>query len=129
MNQLPATLKSIEQIESLHKLTFEVGSATVTLLSLEIDNSLRIGSDVQLSIKSTDIALAKNFSGQLSYANQLRGVITELRNGELLSSIDVQIEGFSLQSIITLTSSLEMALQKGDEVTVLFKGSEVSVCE
>jgi len=68
MNQLPATLKSIEQIESLHKLTFEVGSATVTLLSLEIDNSLRIGSDVQLSIKSTDIALAK----KLLWSTQLR---------------------------------------------------------
>jgi molybdopterin-binding protein len=54
-------------------------------------------------------------------------VISE-NNGILIGSIGVTVEGFRLESLVTLESSLEMNLCVGDEVTVLIKGSEVFVC-
>lgn len=128
MNQLETTVSKIENVESLHLLTFALGTQIIQMLSLELNPNMAVGKPVKLSIKSTDIALAKNFVGQLSYANQLKAQVTSVNNGKLLSSIGLEVEGFALESVITLNASLAMALQQGDEVTVLVKGSEVSVC-
>ncbi|MBU1667392.1 TOBE domain-containing protein [bacterium] len=128
MNQLTVILIQIEHVESLHHLTFSLGKQTIQVLSLELASNLKVGSRVKLSVKSTDIALAKNFTGQLSYANQLKAKITHVNNGKLLSSIGLDVKGLALESVITLNASLAMALQEGDDVVVLVKGSEVSVC-
>lgn len=127
MNQLTATLTKIENVESLHHLTFALGTQTIGMLSLELDPNIKVGKQVQLCVKSTDIAIAKNFTGQLSYANQLKAKVTSVNNGKLLNSIGLDVEGFALESVITLNASLEMELQEGDDVLVLVKGSEVSV--
>jgi len=128
MNQLEATVSKIENVESLHLLTFALGTQIIQMLSLELNPNIAVGKPVKLSIKSTDIAIAKNFAGQLSYVNQLKAKVTSVNKGKLLSSIGLEVEGFALESVITLNASLAMALQQGDEVTVLVKGSEVSVC-
>ena len=128
MNQLTATLTKIENVETLHHLTFLLGTQSIQMLSLELNPNIAVGKPVKLSVKSTDIALAKNFSGQLSYANQLKAKVTSVNNGKLLSSIGLDVEGFTLESVITLSASLDMELQEGDEVLVLVKGSEVSIC-
>ena len=127
MNQLTATVSKIENIETLHHLTFTLGTQKIKMLSLELDPNIQVDKEVKISVKSTDIAIAKNFVGQLSYANQLKAKITHVNNGKLLSSIGLDVEGFALESVITLSSSLEMKLQEGDDVVVLVKGSEVSI--
>ena len=38
------------------------------------------------------------------------------------------VEGFELESLITLETSLAMELNVDDDILVLIKGSEVSVC-
>ncbi|MCH9739595.1 MAG: TOBE domain-containing protein [Epsilonproteobacteria bacterium] len=128
MNQLTATLIQIKNIESLHALTFACGKQNIKILSLQLDPNLKVGSRVKLSVKSTDIAIAKHFDGMLSYANQLNAKVMQVKNGKILSSIGFDVEGFRLESVITLNASLEMNLQEGDDVTVLVKGSEVSIC-
>lgn len=128
MNQLEATLRQIKNIDTLHLLTFSLGTQTVQMLSLELDPNLKVGKQAKLSVKSTDIALAKNFTGQLSFANQLKAKVISVNNGKLLSSIGLDVEGFVLQSVITLNASLDMQLHKGNEVLILIKGSEISIC-
>ena len=128
MNQFNATVKKIEQVENLHLVSFEFGNQTIKMLSLELDKLLALESSVKLRVKSTNIAIAKNFTGLLSYANQLNAKVTHVNNGILLSSIRVKVEGFELESLITRNASLEMELSIGDEVTVLIKGSEIFVC-
>lgn len=128
MNQLTAKLEKIQAVESLHQFTFNLGTQKVHLLTLELPSNLDIGNTYQLSVKSTDIAIAKNLSGLLSYLNQLKAKVVGVNNGQLLSSIRVDIEGVVVESVITLEASLAMNLSVGDEVVVLVKGSEVSVC-
>ena len=128
MNQFKATVKTINQVENLHLVTFKLGGQTLKMVSLELNESLKVNSTVKLNVKSTHISIAKNLKGQLSHANQLEGKITAVNNGQLLSSIQLIVEGFELESLITLEASLAMKLNVNDDILVLIKGSEVSVC-
>ncbi len=128
MNQLKATIRQIENIDNLNLLTLSCGKQHIRILTLELNPNLKVGSVVTLSVKSTDIAIAKNCNGILSYTNQLKAKITHLNNGKLLSSVRVDIEGFGLESIIMLDSSLKMGLRVSDEVVILIQGSDISIC-
>ncbi|HHC11316.1 MAG TPA: transporter, partial [Campylobacterales bacterium] len=128
MNQLKATIRQIENIDNLNLLTLSCGKQHIRILTLELNPNLKVGSVVTLSLKSTDIAIAKNCNGILSYTNQLKAKITHLNNGKLLSSVRVDIEGFGLESIIMLDSSLKMGLRVSDEVVILIQGSDISIC-
>ncbi len=129
MNQFTATVKKIERVDNLYLVSFMLGNQTIKMLSLELNELLQVGSIVKLNVKSTNIALAKNFIGIISYANQLNAKVVAVNNGTLLSSIGLDVEGFALESLITLEASLEMKLFVGDNVVVLLKGSEVSVLD
>ena len=128
MNKLTVKVEVIEQVDNLHIVTCQLGCQTLKMLSLELSDSLKVGSSIDLSVKSTNISLAKNFTGKISLVNQLKAKVTAVDNGKLLSSIQVDVEGFTLESLVTLEASLSMELSVGDEVLVLLKGSEVSVC-
>jgi len=128
MNKLTVKVEVIEQVDNLHVVTCQLGCQTLKMLSLELSDSLKIGSTIDLSVKSTNISLAKNFTGKISLVNQLKAKVTNVDNGKLLSSIQVDVEGFALESLVTLEASLSMELSVGDDVLVLLKGSEVSVC-
>ncbi|MCK5854325.1 MAG: TOBE domain-containing protein [Sulfurovaceae bacterium] len=128
MNQFMATVTKIEHIENLHLVSLEVGNQSIKMISLELNELLELDKVVKLNLKSTNIAIAKNFTGMISYANQLSAKVTEVNNGILLSSIQLLVEGFTLESLITLESSLELELCVDDEVVVLIKESEISVC-
>ena len=97
------------------------------MMSLDLSDDIKIGTKVKLITKPTYIAIAKEFSGILSYSNQLKAKIKELENGKLLSSVKLQIEEFVLESIITFESSQIMDLKVGDEVTAFIKASELSI--
>jgi len=129
MNQFSATVTKIEHIENLHIVSFTFGKQSVKMVSLELNHSLQVDSQVKLGIKSTNIAIAKNLTGRISILNQLNAKVVQVNNGELLSSIGLEIEEVFLESLISLESSLEMELNVEDEVLVLFKGSEISICE
>lgn len=127
MNQLTAKVIHIENVERLHHLTFKLNQQVIHMLSLELNGSLKLNDLLKLNIKSTNIAIAKNFVGMLSYENQLNAKVVSVNNGKILSSIEVELEGFILESLIGVQASLKMELKEGDEVVALFRGSEISL--
>ena len=129
MNQLKATITQMESCDNLNLLTLSCGEQSIKILTLELNPNLKVGSHVKLSVKSTDIAIAKNCNGMLSYTNQLKAKITHINRGKLLSSIRVDIEDFELESVIMLESCLNMGLKVGDEVVVLLNSNSISICE
>ena len=129
MSNLLAIVTEIEQCDSLHIVKFDSSGQTLTMMSLDIASEIQVGTQVYLAIKPSHIAIAKNFIGVVSYANQLVCTITAIDNGKLLSSIKLQCTNTTLESIITLSSSLRMNLKVGDEVTAFIKASELSMGE
>ncbi len=128
MNRLNVKVEQIDKIDKLHVITCKLGCQSIKAVSLELNESLKIGSNVELSVKSTNMALAKNFSGELSIINQLTAKVTAIDKGALLSVVQVEFEGFSLECLLTVEATLSMGLSVGDDVTLLIKGSEVFVC-
>jgi molybdopterin-binding protein len=127
MNTLIATVTKIDTIDNLNIVNFDFSDQTLSMMSLDLSDDIKIGTKVKLITKPSYIAIAKEFSGILSYSNQLKAKIIELENGKLLSSVKLQIEEFLLESIITFESSKKMDLKVGDEVTAFIKASELSI--
>ena len=127
MNTLVATVTKIDNIDNLNIVNFNFSDQTLSMMSLDLSDGIKIGTKVKLITKPSYIAIAKEFSGILSYSNQLKAKIKELENGKLLSSVKLQIEEFVLESIITFESSKKMDLKVGDEVTAFIKASELSI--
>ena len=129
MSYLNARVSKIESTQNLHIVEFEYNKQTLCMMSLDLDEKIKIDTKVKLIIKPTHIALGKEFSGDLSYSNQLKSTITSIQNGKLLSSISLSFFETTLESVITLNSSKRMSLQAGDSVVAFIKASDLSISE
>jgi len=129
MSSLVATVTTIENCDSLHIVKFDCYNQTLSMISLDLIDAIQIGTKVKLVIKPSHIAIAKNFSGEVSYSNQLKTTIKSCINGQLLSSVKLDFFDTTLESIITLNSSQKMDLKVGDEVIAFIKASEISIGE
>ena len=127
MNTFNAEVKQIKSVENLNIVKFDFDGITLSMMSLELNDKIKVGTKVKLSTKPTHVAIAKKFSGEVSYSNQLHVKIIHVENGELLSSIKMQINDTVLESIITKDSSDRMNLNVGDEVTAFIKANELSI--
>jgi molybdopterin-binding protein len=130
MSQIIARIKKINSIDnSLNIVEFDFAGLTLKMMSLDLNKDVQIGKKVQLSVKPTNIAIAKNLSGEISLSNQILAKIQSIENGVLLSSIILEAKDTSFESIITADSSKRMNLQKNDEVIILIKASDLSIQE
>lgn len=129
MSQIKATITRIDTVESLNIVTFDFYGTLLKMMSLDLGEEIQVGRKVTLAVKPSHVAIAKEFSGMVSYSNQLKATIQSCNNGKLLSSIELRIEDAMLESIITLDSVLKMDLKAGDEVTAMIKASELSIVD
>ena len=129
MSHLKAKVSSIESCDSLHIVKFDLHGQTLSMMSLDLSDKIKVGTVVKLTVKPSHIAIAKNFSGDVSYSNQLCTTIISCENGQLLSSVKLSFFDTTLESIITVNSSKKMDLKVGDTVTAFIKASELSIGE
>ncbi len=129
MNKFKTTITKIQSVDNLNIVNFDFFGASLSMMSLDLADKLQVGSEVELTAKPTHIAIAKEFSGDISYSNQLDAKIIQVKNGELLSSIKLSLGDTTCESIITKNSSTRMNLQVDDKVTLFIKASELSIKE
>jgi len=127
MNKFVATVKKIDTADSLNIVSFDFLGYKLSMISLDLKDSIKVGVKVELTANPSHVAIGKDFSGMVSYSNQLKAKISELENGKLLSNIKFQVGDFTLESFITLNSSKKMNLKIDDEVTVFIKATELSI--
>jgi molybdopterin-binding protein len=129
MNQLRAKVIHIEKVERLHYLTFLFGEEVIHMLTLELDSNIKLETEVNISIKSTNITISKNYRNDISIENQLKAKVIQIENGAILSSICLDINGFELESVISLNASKRLNLKKDDKVFALMSESDISIFE
>ena len=129
MSQLVATIKKINSVDNLNIVEFDFNGLTLKMMSLDLNDDVKIGKKVELSVKPTNISIAKNLIGEISLSNQIVATIENLENGQLLSSVSLKVHNTLLESIITVDSSKRMNLQIGGNVTILIKASDLSISE
>jgi molybdopterin-binding protein len=132
MNTLKARISHIESSENMSVVEFDVESDTFASIVIETPKTaayLRIGNEVSIIFKETEVSLAKNLSGQISLRNRAKSIITAIRQGTLLTQVTLVYQGRKLVSIITSRSAHALDLKVGDEVEWLVKTTEVSIME
>ena len=129
MSQFVATIKKIQSIDNLNIVEFDFDGLTLKMMSLDLNDDVKIGKKVELSVKPSNISIAKNLIGEISLSNQIVATIQSLENGQLLTSVILKINDTILESIITVDSSKRMNLQIGEVVTILIKASNLSIEE
>lgn len=129
MSSLLAAIRKISTVDNLNIVEFDFHGEILKMMSLDLGKEVQVGKKVILSVKSTNVLLAKNLSGDLSFSNKLVARIENIENGILLSSVILKINDTYIESIITADSSIRMNLQENDIVTVLIKASNLSIEE
>ncbi len=64
---------------------------------------------------------------ELSARNQLKGTVRDVRLGNIMAEVMVDIGGQEIASAITRGSAERLGLKAGDEVTVIIKATEVMI--
>jgi molybdopterin-binding protein len=62
---------------------------------------------------------------ELSTRNQLKGKVTDVKLGTIMSEVTVDVGGQTIVAVITRRSAEHLQLAAGDNVTVLIKATEV----
>jgi molybdopterin-binding protein len=65
----------------------------------------------------------------LSARNQLKGKVTSVKLGTVMSEIVVDIGGQEIVAAITRGSAETLALKKGNRVTVVIKSTDVMIAK
>lgn len=89
MNLIRATIREIKKHQNISAILFDALGFNLSMVALELDQTLQIGAVVNLKAKATNIALAKEINSQLSISNQLKGRVVKINHGEILCSVKV----------------------------------------
>ena len=66
---------------------------------------------------------------RISARNQLKGRVEEIILGPVTTHVAVKVGDNIIESVITRRSADDLQLEKGDEVTVLIKATEVLIAK
>ncbi|XOB62292.1 TOBE domain-containing protein [Campylobacterota bacterium DY0563] len=129
MNKIVATISQIHNIDNLNIVEFDFSNLKLKMMSLDLSDKIKTGQKVMLTVKPTNIAMAKNLQGDLSYSNQLPAKIIKIEEGTLLTVVNTRVNDTDLQSIFTSSSLNRMKIKENDNVTLLFKASDLSILD
>ncbi len=129
MNKIEAIISQIDNIDNLNIVQFDFSGIKLKMMSLDLNENIKIGQKVVLVVKATNIILARDFKGMLSFSNQINGKIDNIENGKLLCSVTIKAKDSYFQSIITQASAKKMHLKKDDEINIFIKASDLSIEE
>jgi molybdopterin-binding protein len=64
---------------------------------------------------------------KLSARNQLKGTVSEIRRGEAIANVVLEVAGQRLVASITVEAVEELGLVEGSSVTAIVKASDVMI--
>lgn len=129
MNKIQATIDTIETHEGITRIVLTSGEKKLTAITLELSSVFKVGNKVNVLFKETEVGIAKNLSGLMSFSNLFRGVVLSVNKGTILSRISMDVDEITIGSIITTNAVEKLALHVEDEVDIFVKATEVSLEE
>ncbi|ACD89466.1 TOBE domain protein [Chlorobium limicola DSM 245] len=127
MNRLPALIVKVERSESLCFLELDASGIALSMLLFDLKPEFSEGSRVQVLFKETEVVLAKQLSGEISFSNRFQAIVTKISKGIILADISLSCPAGEFSCIVTLKAVNRLALEPGDEVTVMVKASQLSL--
>ena len=130
MNILKGKITEIQSSDTLSLISVDVDGDTLSAVVLEGKKGIlnyKKGELVQVIFKETEVGLAKNLSGLISFRNRFPAKIKKIEKGSVLAKISLDYKNYRIESIISAKSAEEMKLKESDAVEWLVKTNEVSL--
>ena len=130
MNKLKGKIVRLESSDVMSIVEVDVKVDIFSAIVLETPQSadyLKIGREVSLLFKETEVSIAKNLSGLISLRNRFKAMIKKLEQEKILTKIILDYQGVEIISIISTGSAQRLDLKQDDEVEWLVKTNEISL--
>ena len=132
MNRLDGRICAIQSNGRLSLVDVRVGDDMYTATLLETPETapyLKVGGQVRLLFKETEVSLAKGLSGMLSLRNRIPATVRAIECGDIMSAVELDYRGQTLTSVITSRAAERMQLAVGDQVEGLVKANEMLIMD
>jgi molybdate transport system regulatory protein len=129
-NQISGTIANIQKGTAMSVVTVSANGHTITSAitngAVE-DLGLKKNDSVVALVKATEAIIAKGDAGamKVSARNKISGRVTDIRKGPAMASVAVDAGELKLTTAITSQAVDDLQLKQGDQVTTLFKATEV----
>lgn len=130
MNTLLGNIVSIQTYEALSLIKVAVKNFVFTSIVIdtpETSDYLIMGAIVKLYFKETEVSISKDAQLNISIQNKIECSIIAIKQGKLLSQINLSFGGQEIKSIITTESCNKLNLKENDSVLALIKTNEISL--
>ena len=130
MNKLKGKIVDIQSSDNVSIIHVNVEGDVFSSIVLEGKKgptNYKIKDNVNLLFKETEVGIAKDLSGMISFRNRFKAVITKIDKGPILAKITLNYKNHTIESIISTQSTNQMKLKDKEEVEWLVKTNEVTL--
>lgn len=130
MNKLQGIITGIRSSENISIVSVDVNGdvfSSIVLEGTKIPLKYKVGERVTLLFKETEVGIAKNLTGSISFRNRFRSVIRKIERSLILTKVTMEYKSHAIDSVITTQSVVELNLQDSDQVEWLVKANEMTL--
>ena len=124
---IKAKISAIEQNDGVSVFEFSAENLSLKMLSLENLQNLKIGDEVRLSFKSSDVFVATSPLLNCSVSNEIKAQISDIQKGQITSSLHLNAGKFEFESIISTASLKRLNLAPGDQIYAYVKATSLYI--
>ena len=124
---IKAKISAIEQNDRVSVFEFSAENLSLKMLSLENLQNLKIGDEVRLGFKSSDVFVATSPLLNCSVSNEIKAEISNIQKGQITSSLHLNAGKFEFESIITTASLKRLNLALGDQIYAYVKATSLYI--
>lgn len=124
---IKAKISAIDENDGVSVFEFNAANLSLKMLSLENLQNLKIGDEVRLNFKSSDVFVATSPLLNCSVSNEIKVRISDIQKGEITSSLHLNAGEFEFESIITTASLKRLNLALGDQIYAYVKATSLYI--
>lgn len=124
---IKAKISAIDENDGVSVFEFNAANLGLKMLSLENLQNLKIGDEVRLNFKSSDIFVATSPLLNCSVSNEIKAQISSIQKGQITSSLHLNAGEFEFESIITTASLKRLNLALGDQIYAYVKATSLYI--
>ena len=130
MNKLKGKIVNIQSSDNISIIHVDVDGDMFSSIVLEGKKGMmyyKIKDSVTLLFKETEVGIAKDLSGMISLRNRFKAIIKKIDKGPILAKVTMNYKNYTVESIISAQSTIQMKLKEKEEVEWLVKTNEVTL--
>jgi len=124
---IKAKISAIDENDGVSVFEFNAANLSLKMLSLENLQNLKIGDEVRLNFKSSDVFVATSPLLNCSVSNEIKAQISSIQKGQITSSLHLNAGEFEFESIITTASLKRLNLALGNQIYAYVKATSLYI--